>query len=176
MIDLWPLRQQSASDAMSSRSMRTGLRSAPELPPASHFSLHAILGRLYRPRYRRVLRIKCSGTVGTIKLLINGVTNPVFVGLVHDRSLYWRSQARSPHWASVAAASPGHISSKGAHQQIGARGVHSCSRRIGSVRESYVIGPSPSLGTLRSATLHLACPAVVSFPRTVSKGVQGVER
>src|SRR5262245_58737249 len=30
------------------------------------------------------------------------------------RSLYWRSKARSPHWASVAAVSPGHMSGLGA--------------------------------------------------------------
>ena len=36
-----------------------------------------------------------------------------------SRSLYWRSQARSPHWASVAAASPGHISSKVLTNRLG---------------------------------------------------------
>jgi hypothetical protein len=46
--------------------------------------------------------------------------------------------------------------------------------RLGSGKlRDWAVAP---LGTLRSATLHLACPAVVSFPRTASKGVQGVDR
>src|SRR5215470_20023895 len=52
------------------------------------------------------------------------------------RSLYWRSKARSPHWASVAAVPPGHVSTSGALQSELAHGkVFGCSRRIGSAQE-----------------------------------------
>jgi hypothetical protein len=38
------------------------------------------------------------------------------------RSLYWRSKARFPHWASVAAFPPGHASMSGAFQSELAHG------------------------------------------------------
>jgi hypothetical protein len=49
------------------------------------------------------------------------------------RSLYWRSKARSPHWASVAAVSPGHMSGLGALERS------ACSRRIGSVLNGHAV-------------------------------------
>ena len=79
------------------------------------------------------------------------------------RSLYWRSKARSPHWASVTAVSPGHKSEAGAHQKFGAQVLSGCSWRIGSVLKIAPFGPSPAGGTRRFATLHSACHRAGTF-------------
>ena len=77
--------------------------------------------------------------------------------------LYWRSQARSPHWASVTAVSPGHKSDAGAHQKCGAQVLSGCSWRIGSVLKIAPFGPSPAGGTRRFATLHSARHRAATF-------------
>jgi len=51
------------------------------------------------------------------------------------RSLYWRSKARSPHWASVAAFSPGHCPALA----LAAQDTFGCSRRIGSVQQDTAV-------------------------------------
>ena len=79
------------------------------------------------------------------------------------RSLYWRSKARSPHWASVTAVSPGHKSEAGAHQKFGAQVLSGCSWRIGSVLKIAPFGPSPAGGTRRFATLHSARHRAATF-------------
>jgi len=58
---------------------------------------------------------------------------------------------------------------------IGSQGAIGCSRRIGSVRESYAdLGRRPP-DTLRSATLHFARPAAC-FPRTAWERYRGMAR
>ena len=60
------------------------------------------------------------------------------------RSLYWRSKARSPHWASVAAVPPGHVvRPRCSPMRIVAREESGCSRRIGSVQKDSAARPSP---------------------------------
>src|SRR5215470_5865253 len=63
------------------------------------------------------------------------------------RSLYWRSKARSPHWASVAAIPPGHcpVLALAAQEAVG------CSRRIGSVQKDTAVRAVAPGGTRRSA-------------------------
>src|SRR6516165_3509075 len=70
------------------------------------------------------------------------------------RSLYWRSKARSPHWASVAAFPPGHcpVLALAAQEAVG------CSRRIGSVQQDTAARAVARCGgTRRFAALHSAC-------------------
>ena len=84
------------------------------------------------------------------------------------RSLYWRSKARTPHWASVAAVPPGHVSRSGAQAQ----GDEGCSRRIGSVRNDSAVRVVTRGGTRRFATLHSAFHRAAAFlePRSRRTG------
>ena len=87
------------------------------------------------------------------------------------RSLYWRSKARSPHWASVAAVPPGHLSGAGALQtRIGAQENVGCSRRIGSVREGNSVRAVARGSTRRFATLHSVCYRATTFLEPRGKG------
>ena len=82
------------------------------------------------------------------------------------RSLYWRSKARSPHWASVAAVPPGHVvRPRCSPMRIGAREEFGCSRRIGSVQEDSAVRAVAAGGTRRFFTPRVPAALPSQGPR-----------